>query len=60
MATNSGEGSRTGSVKDRSQVHNPNDGKFVKRDLETGQFIDRKEDGAPFKGVAREVDHRRD
>ena len=58
MATNTG-GHRTGTVKDRSQVKNPNDGKFVKRDLESGQFMDRKEDGRPFKGVAKEVDHRK-
>ena len=60
MATNTGDGTRTGSVRDRSQVKNPNDGKFVKRDLESGQFMDRKEDGRPFKGVAKEVDRRRD
>jgi hypothetical protein len=59
MATNTGDGTRTGSVKSRSQVKNPNDGKFVKRSLESGQFMDRKEDGEPFKGVAKEVDRRR-
>jgi len=59
MATNTGKGFRKGSVDDRSQLNlDPKNGKFVKRDLETGQFIDLKEDNKPFKGVAEEPDKR--
>ncbi len=59
MATNTGKGFRKGSVDDRSQLNlDPKDGKFVKRDLDTGQFIDLKEDNKPFKGVAEEPDKR--
>jgi hypothetical protein len=60
MAKNTGKGYRQGSVNDRSQVQNPNTGQWVKRDTETGRFMDVKEDGKPFKGVAKEVDDRRD
>ena len=58
MAKNTGEGSRKGSVNDRTQTKAPN-GNFVKRDTDTGKFIDQKQDGKPFKGVAKEVDKRR-
>jgi hypothetical protein len=60
MATNTGKGYRQGSVKDRTQVQNPKTGQWTKRDTETGQFMDVKQDGTPFKGVAKEVDDRRD
>lgn len=62
MATNTGKGFRKGSVDDRSQLNLDPDGtgKFVKRDAETGQFMDLKEDDEPFKGVAHEPDGRRD
>ncbi|PKN41229.1 MAG: hypothetical protein CVU60_12375 [Deltaproteobacteria bacterium HGW-Deltaproteobacteria-18] len=60
MAKNTGKGYRQGSVNDRTQVQNPNTGQWVKRDTETGRFMDVKEDGKPFKGVAKEVDDRRD
>ncbi|MBE1426896.1 hypothetical protein H4684_003578 [Desulfomicrobium macestii] len=60
MAKNTGEGYRKGSVNDRSQVQNPKTGQWVKRDTETGKFVDVKEDGEPFKGVAKEVDDRRE
>ncbi|WP_171999007.1 hypothetical protein [Cronobacter sp. JZ38] len=59
MAKNTGEGHREGSVKDRTQVQNPQNGNFTKRDTETGKFIDQKTDGTPFKGVAKEKDKRR-
>lgn len=60
MATNTGKGFRKGSVDDRSQLNlDPKNGKFVKRDLTTGKFIDLKEDNKPFKGVAEEPDDRR-
>jgi hypothetical protein len=59
MAKNTGDGSRIGSVKDRTQVLNPKTGNYVKRDADTGQFMDQKSDGKPFKGVAQEPDGRR-
>lgn len=60
MAKNTGEGYRKGSVNNRSQVQNPKTGQWVKRDTETGKFVDVKEDGEPFKGVAKEVDDRKE
>ncbi len=47
-------GARIGAVKDRSQVLNPKTGKWTKRDTATGEFMDVKEDGTPFKGVRKE------
>lgn len=49
-----GDGHRIGAVKDRSQVYNPQNDKWVKRDSETGKFMDVKQDGKPFKGVSKE------
>ena len=49
-----GDGHRHGAVKDRTQVYNPTTGLWVKRDSETGQFMDVKQDGTPFKGVTKE------
>jgi hypothetical protein len=56
MATNppTGDGHRKGAVCDRSQVLNPHTGRYVKRDTDTGKFIDQKADPKPFKGVRRE------
>ncbi len=56
MATNKpyGDGHRVGAVKGRSQVQNPKNDRFVKRDAETGRFMDVKSDGKPFKGVRKE------
>ena len=56
MATNppKGDGHRNGAVRDRSQVFNPKVDRFVKRDTDTGRFMDQKVDGAPFKGVRKE------
>ena len=48
-----GDGHRIGAVRHRSQVQAPN-GNWVKRDAQTGRFIDQKQDGKPFKGVRRE------
>ena len=64
MAKNTGTGSRVGAVKARTQVKNPRTGDWVERDEEQGsktkgQFINVKEDGKPFKGVAKEPDRRR-
>lgn len=56
MATNKpyGDSQRKGAVKDRSQTFNPKTDKWVKRDTNTGRFIDQKADLAPFKGVRKE------
>jgi len=63
MAKNTGDGSRKGSVSDRTQVKNPVTGTFVKRDESQGpgkgEFMDVKSDGSKFKGVAVEPDGRR-
>lgn len=59
MATNTGNGSRIGSVKGRSQVKTPLTGDYTKRDDKTGRFMDQKADGKPFKGVAKEPDGRK-
>jgi hypothetical protein len=55
MAKNApkGDGHRIGAIKDRSQVLNPQ-GHWTKRDSTTGQFMDVKSDGKPFKGVTKE------
>ncbi len=53
MAKNTGHDSRRGAVTGRSQTRMRGGG-WVKRDSRTGQFMDRKADGAPFKGVRRE------
>ncbi len=56
MATNppTGDGHRNGAVKGRSQTYNPKTDRWVKRDSESGQFIDQKADKKPFKGVRKE------
>jgi hypothetical protein len=59
MATNTDEGFRRGAVRDRTQFQRE-DGSWQKRDRTTGQFMPAKEDGDPFKGVAKEPDERRD
>ena len=60
MAKNTGKDFRKGSVDDRSQLNlDPKKGKYVKRDANTGEFTDIKEDTRPFKGVAKEPDDRK-
>jgi len=64
MAKNTGEGSRKGSVKDRTQINNPRTDQWVERNeekgsSERGEFKNVKENGKPFKGVAKEPDKRR-
>ena len=56
MATNppTGDGRRNGAVWRRSQVFNPANDRWTKRDTETGRFLDQKADGKPFKGVRKE------
>lgn len=56
MAKNApvGDGHRVGAVKDRSQTQTPS-GHWVKRDADTGRFMDVKtSDKTPFKGVRKE------
>jgi hypothetical protein len=55
MASNTGQNSRKGAVKSRSQVFNPSTGNYIKRDTNTGKFIEVKSDGKPFKGVKKET-----
>ena len=59
MATNTGKGYRQGSVNDRTQVQNPVNGNWTKRDTDSGKFIEQKQGGEPFEGVAKETDNRR-
>lgn len=56
MATNppTGDGHRYGAVRSRSQTQIAS-GHYVKRDVETGRFMDVKtSDKRPFKGVRKE------
>lgn len=46
-----GDNSRKGAVKNRSQVLNPKTGLYVKRDSNSGKFMDVKTSGGKFKGV---------
>ncbi|MDN6868905.1 hypothetical protein QO202_12805 [Aeromonas caviae] len=56
MAKNApgGDNRRIGMVRERSQTFNPVTEQWVKRDAATGQFMDVKQDGTPFKGVRKE------
>ena len=55
MAKNSGDGHRDGAVDRRSQTFNSKTDDWVKRDTDTGRFMDRKtSDDKPFKGVRKE------
>lgn len=55
MATNGSKGGgRQGAIRERSQTLNPLTYQWVKRNTETGRFIDVKKDGTPFKGVRKE------
>jgi len=58
MATNPPkDNARVGAVRERTQFeHN---GTWFKRDTNTGRIMDGKNDGTPFKGVAKEPDGRR-
>ena len=46
-----GDNARKGAVKNRSQVLNPKTGLYVKRDSNSGRFMDVKTSGGKFKGV---------
>ena len=52
MATNPAK-HHGGQVSDRSQVYNPKNDHWVKRDSGTGKFIDQKANDKPFKGSRR-------
>ncbi len=49
-----GDNARKGAVRNRSQTFNPKTQQWVKRNAETGKFMDVKQDGTPFKGVRKE------
>lgn len=66
MAKNppAGDGHRIGAVKNRTQTFNGRVDRWIKRNDDSGRFMDQKQDGKPFKGVEREkgsrdVDSRR-
>lgn len=48
-----GDNRRVGAVKGRTQFQRT-DGLWVKRDSQTGQFMDVKSDSKPFKGITKE------
>ena len=54
MATNppAGDNHRNGAVRNRSQFKNDRTGQYVKRDTQSGRFMDNSKH--PFKGVRRE------
>lgn len=54
MAKNTGKGGRSGAVSGRSQAQNPRTGLWTKRNTASGQFVEVKRSGEPFKGVRRE------
>ena len=49
-----GDDHRHGQVTDRSQIYNPHTDRWVKRDTDSGRFMDQKSDPKPFKGVRKE------
>ena len=53
MATNgkSGDNRRHGEIRSRTQVKNTKTGLYVKRDSDSGRFMDVKTSGGKFKGV---------
>ncbi len=56
MASNkpTGDGSRKGAVKKRSQLENPLTGTMTKRDKNSGEFMAVKTTDKKFKGVRKE------
>lgn len=57
MGKNTGHGFRRGAVRERTQFQRP-DGDYQKRNELTGEFMEVKSGGDPFKGVAKEPDGR--
>ena len=56
MASNkpTGDNSRKGAVRKRSQSENPKTGLLSKRNKESGEYMDVKTTGGKFKGVRKE------
>ena len=56
MATNgiTGDNRRHGAVRNRSQTEHSSGNHWVKRNAETGRFMNVKADGEKFKGVRKE------
>lgn len=53
MAKNPPKGpGRIGAIKNRDQVYNPHNDRWIKRD-NSGKFIDQKSDDKAFKGVRK-------
>lgn len=49
------DNSRKGAVRERSQTYNPKTDSWVKRDSNSGRFIDVKtSDNQPYKGIRKE------
>lgn len=53
MAKNTGQSTRKGAVKDRTQVLNPVTQRWVKVDTTTGRIVDHKKSPGPYKGVTK-------
>lgn len=53
MAINTGNKTRSGAVKNRSQTYNSKTGQYVKRDATTGRFISSKK--TAYKGVSKDT-----
>lgn len=56
MASNkpTGDNSRKGAVRNKSQSENPKTGLMTKRSKESGEYMDVKTSGGKFKGVRKE------
>lgn len=56
MASNkpTGDNSRKGAVRKRTQAENPKTGLMTKRSKESGEYMDVKSGGGKFKGVRKE------
>jgi len=54
MAKNTGNNFRKGAVKERSQIYNPKNDCYIKRDTTTGKFISCKKE-EPYKGITKET-----
>lgn len=59
MAKNTGQDYRRGSVNSRTQSKSPLSSNWTKRETSSGQFLSQKSGGQPYKGAAKEIDHRR-
>ena len=49
-----GDNRRIGAVKNRPQIFNPQNQRWIKRNAENGRFMDVKQDQNKFKGVRKE------